>query len=412
MEANLVVADLVNNQGNWCLDRVVNILPREICQHIRSLPPPHSNRPRDRVAWRLTKDGEFSTASAYESLIGPFDEQSSSLFKLIWHWPGIERVRVLIWKMALNALGTNNFIFIRGHSPNGLCPLCNQKEETILHMVRDCEVISQIWLFLSENSLPQMFSVEDTRLWISQNLKMNISIKGVKWKTLFGAATSCIWQARNVRVFQGKVIATRELGIKALYQALAFHQSYVDLQQLNAPLARNSYDLIHWKALDPGILKLNCDGAVGHHGDVAAGGGVLRDHRGDLILAFASPLGHTSALEAKIRAIHIGINLVRLKRCRKVIIETDSRSAVRLIKEGCSSLHLLFNLISEIHKTLQLERNFSIDHIFREANRAADCFAKSGMNLDNCSRVFYCIPHFAANVLMADVAGTNDPMTG
>lgn len=78
-------------------------------------------------------------------------------------------------------------------------------------------------------------------------------------------------------------------------------------------------------------------------------------------------------VEAEVRAIHMGILLAKLKSFRKVNFETDSFSAIRLIKEGCPSLHPLFNLVSDVQSLLVLEKDSSVEHIFREANEGANC---------------------------------------
>lgn len=45
---------------------------------------------------------------------------------------------------------------------------------------------------------------------------------------------------------------------------------------------------------------------------------------------------------------------------------------------------------------------FCIAHILREANQAANSFAKYGLNLDSCSRMLYYFPRFTLFVARAD----------
>lgn len=125
-----------------------------------------------------------------------------------------------------------------------------------------------------------------------------------------------------------------------------------------------------------------------HHGEVAALGGVFRNQWGGFMLGFASRLGSCSVLTAELSAIRVEIELAHLNKYKEVVIESDSLLAVRLIKEGCSSFHPLFNTVSDIQRLLRLEGDFSITHVFREANQLVDCFAKFGLSLDFCSQVF------------------------
>lgn len=157
------------------------------------------------------------------------------------------------------------------------------------------------------------------------------------------------------------------------------------------------------------MAKLNCDGVVCGLGSNSSAGGVIRNHDGNFSLGFASNLGSRSVIKAELHAIRMGIQLARLKGFQKAVIEFDSLFAIRFVKDGCSSSHPLFNLISDIQDLLLLERNFCLEHVLCEANQVVDCFAKYGLNLDSCSRCFSCIPYFASSALKADLMGTCFP---
>lgn len=86
---------------------------------------------------------------------------------------------------------------------------------------------------------------------------------------------------------------------------------------------------------------------------LAAGGGILRDDKDNFIFGFASALGSCTVVE-----------------------------------------HLM-----------HLESSFSIDHMMRKTNHLADSFAKNGLCLDNCSRIFYYVLDFACNALRTDGLG-------
>lgn len=113
-------------------------------------------------------------------------------------------------------------------------------------------------------------------------------------------------------------------------------------------IARVSDTNIHWSPPSSGYVKFNSDGAVCNHGSKAAVGGVFRDHEGRFLFGFALDLSPCSVIEAELHAILAGINLARLKGFRMVMIESDSLLVVRFIRDGCSSRHPLFNLVSNI----------------------------------------------------------------
>lgn len=57
-EAGLTVADLMNNEGAWDLEKIRHYLPDDILQFIFSINPPSTSRQYDRIAWKLSKDGD------------------------------------------------------------------------------------------------------------------------------------------------------------------------------------------------------------------------------------------------------------------------------------------------------------------------------------------------------------------
>lgn len=165
--------------------------------------PPNSGRGEDCIAWRLSNDGGFSNKSAYESLLHHNPDSRQKLFNLIWSWPGPERGKVLLWKVSHEALVTNLFRWKRGLSGSSDCPLCGREVETILHLMRDCVCILQVWNFLAENNLPSDFTTDDLDSWLLANLSEEASRRGFKWRVLFGVTLMVVWQARNELIFHG-----------------------------------------------------------------------------------------------------------------------------------------------------------------------------------------------------------------
>ncbi|XP_042029102.1 uncharacterized protein LOC121776047 [Salvia splendens] len=77
-------------------------------------------------------------------------------------------------------------------------------------------------------------------------------------------------------------------------------------------------------------IKVNPDGAYVEATDRARGGGIIRDSAGKMIIVFATPLNGHSALEAKLKAIHLGLT-VAMEFNQPIWIESDSEQALRLL---------------------------------------------------------------------------------
>lgn len=163
---------------------------------------------------------------------------------------------------------------------------------------------------------------------------------------------------------------------------------------------------IKWLPPNRNFVKVNCDGAVTLFGAVAAVGGVIRNHQGEMLLGFSSHLGACSITEAELWAIFMGCKLAGLNGFTRGVVESDSLVAVKLLRDGCSSLHPFFNLVKNIQDLLVAAGEWSVSaHTLREGNQTADSFAKFGLSLSFCSRIFNSIPAFASDTVRADVAG-------
>ncbi|KAL0305189.1 UNVERIFIED_CONTAM: putative ribonuclease H protein [Sesamum calycinum] len=82
---------------------------------------------------------------------------------------------------------------------------------------------------------------------------------------------------------------------------------------------------------DRGWFKLNTDGASKGNPDVVGAGGIIRNHLGQIVLAFQEHLGLTSNTTAELKAIYRGVKLFIDSNIRKIWVETDANVALKLI---------------------------------------------------------------------------------
>lgn len=119
---------------------------------------PNAARGEDRVAWKLSADGVFSNSSAYVFLLDQDLRAPCNPFKKIWRWPGPERYRLHLWKVAKEALVTNEWRKKRQLTESECCLVCNSEEESVLHLLRDCSQMQQVWHILFAGlDLPNSF---------------------------------------------------------------------------------------------------------------------------------------------------------------------------------------------------------------------------------------------------------------
>lgn len=88
---------------------------------------------------------------------------------------------------------------------------------------------------------------------------------------------------------------------------------------------------VSWKPPDEGWIKLNTGGAVERTNQMAAAGGVLRDHLGRWRGGFAMNHGICGVIAAELWAIIKGLELCWDLGFTKVVVETDSLLAAKTI---------------------------------------------------------------------------------
>jgi ribonuclease HI len=152
------------------------------------------------------------------------------------------------------------------------------------------------------------------------------------------------------------------------------------LRSLNCPVnyvKKRKVQLISWKKPAGQQLKLNVDGSsIGNPGS-AGGGGILRDSKGRCWAGFSRHYGNCTNMAAETRALLDGLRMCRDLGIRDIIVETDSNIVVQWLHKDTCSLWWLWEFWEEI---LELTRllNAQVQHVFREANMAADLLAKNG----------------------------------
>ncbi|MQM16434.1 hypothetical protein Taro_049392 [Colocasia esculenta] len=126
--------------------------------------------------------------------------------------------------------------------------------------------------------------------------------------------------------------------------------------------------MVKWLHPPPGRLKLNVDGAFKLTESGAGGGGILRDHRGTCVLAFAKNYqGVTSALAAEALALRDGLTNCCSKGFMDIMVETDSLNLVQIVTRQTPRPWELSCIIQDVVVITQ-KLKAQIKHVHREAN--------------------------------------------
>ncbi|MCI02465.1 ribonuclease H protein, partial [Trifolium medium] len=99
-----------------------------------------------------------------------------------------------------------------------------------------------------------------------------------------------------------------------------------------------------------GWIKCNTDGAQIMHNQQAGCGGVFRDDSGQWLSGFSRKLGSCSTLMAELWGIFPTLQIASKQGYCKILLESDSATAIDLIVKGCPQNHPCAPIISLINR--------------------------------------------------------------
>ncbi|KAH0661517.1 hypothetical protein KY284_026448 [Solanum tuberosum] len=130
-------------------------------------------------------------------------------------------------------------------------------------------------------------------------------------------------------------------------------------------------------------VKINTDGsALSNPGRIGAGG-ILRDQDGEMLLAFATPMGEGTNNQAEIGAAIFGMTWLLQLGYMNVILEVDSQLLVEWIMLKAKPLWSINTQLQQIQEFIKQTCNFKCEHILREANFVADSLSKHNHKITN-----------------------------
>ncbi|MQM07048.1 hypothetical protein Taro_039884 [Colocasia esculenta] len=134
--------------------------------------------------------------------------------------------------------------------------------------------------------------------------------------------------------------------------------------------------IVRWLTPPPGRLKLNVDGAFKMTANEARGGGILRDHKGNMVCAFANPYHELkTSLHAEALALRDGLLMCCSRGIHDVLVETDSLNLMHIVTGQLPrpwDLSLILQKVAVITNRAKAE----ITHVPREGNKVAECLAE------------------------------------
>ncbi|GAU36430.1 hypothetical protein TSUD_19650 [Trifolium subterraneum] len=159
---------------------------------------------------------------------------------------------------------------------------------------------------------------------------------------------------------------------------------------------------VGWQPLIGNYVKLNTNGASKENSIVGCGG-IIRGNQCEYLGGFAKGVGVCTAFVAELflYARSLGFTAVESN--------IDSIVVVSAIKNGRKSSSIGKSLVKQIRRSLELDWDIKIVHVYRESNKCVDALANIGCTLD-CEVIHYdSFPNEIRNLVLDDERGITTP---
>ncbi|KAL9437050.1 hypothetical protein AB3S75_022984 [Citrus x aurantiifolia] len=369
---NAPVCDFTNENGGWNWSKFEHLLSHYTLMQIASIMPPAPHLGVDKIFWGFDPRGMFTVRSAYDSLCHHHFAAHDRNWKIPWSWKGPQSIRLFLWQIMHGKLKTHDELARRHiHAPLE-CDRCGGAVEDILHALRDCSCIIQVWRKLVPKANHNSFFSSTLRDWIAGNLQNKWKItSSLPWDCIFGVAVWRLWFWRNHFLFEGKLMDSSTIYMDVMARASEIYR--VNNSIISQQPQRKEI-FIRWMPPPWPWCKLNTDGLC-KNGWEAGAGGVLRDSVDHWISGFCMRIGESSVLMAELWGLFQGLTLAWDVGIKRLLVEVDSLGVTQMISKQAVVPNVFHALIVAIRDLLSRNWQTSISHVYREANSAADFMA-------------------------------------
>ncbi|KAH9666870.1 reverse transcriptase domain-containing protein [Citrus sinensis] len=275
-------------------------------------------------------------------------------------------------------------------------------------LVADCVDQNGNWLwnifnsFLNNHAVLRIASMAPPSSMRGEDRMRRVCDMGsLFWPIMFGIAAWRIWYWRNQVMFNNKSwngdLIVRD--IKARTESICSTLSSIGYRR-NERIQK----WIRWAPPPWPFLCLNTDGARKGNGEASAGG-LLRDCHGNFIHGFSAHLGVCSVLKAELWGVLHGLRMAWDLGYRRIQVGVDNCSVVQIIRENNAHVNEISNIIEMIRELMRRDWRIQIDHIYREANSAADFLSTHALSLLVGVHFLHSAPLGLRSILYLDMYG-------
>ena len=90
----------------------------------------------------------------------------SAIWKPFWQFEAMPKVKLFWWKILRGAVPTNDALAKRRIVSSGLCVVCNQEDEDVVHMLFACPYSNSTWFASEFSYIPNPVDMAIVDWWV------------------------------------------------------------------------------------------------------------------------------------------------------------------------------------------------------------------------------------------------------
>lgn len=290
VDLTITVADLIDPQRNTWNSRVLSELI--VDEDVRIIQSSCLNvRVPDSIVWGFSKNGRYDTRSGYKALETFQEIQAPGTFTLpplekrlwgdLWKTKTSPKLRHFLWRALSGALAVKERIRSRGINVDTTCLQCGLHEESICHVLFNCEMAKETWE-RSQIPLPQSgFSSTSVLLNLHHLMRVSKDKKlDYETRARFPWILWHLWKARNTLCFEQTRVDSSVILTKAIEESRIWFliQNKDNSMNSNVPIGRGKQ---MWSKPPIGFIKCNVGSSWIPTHMHSGGSWIVRDFRGD-----------------------------------------------------------------------------------------------------------------------------------
>ncbi|XP_021758571.1 uncharacterized protein LOC110723527 [Chenopodium quinoa] len=391
------VSGIIDPRSNaWDSSRVHRFFDSPTAVRILSLDRPQELMD-DFVYWKFTKDGSFSTKSAYALLLHqtircpPLGSLPIPWWKKFWALPLLPKWKIFGWKIIHAGIPVASALAVRGVSVDSTCCFCRREQETINHLFRDCDFVTPLWVRSSFHFNSQGLLHLPFLQWFSVMVSLLAAAKD--WENLvqFFSLLWSIWLSRNNVRFRQQAVSPDDVLLLASQwnvrgrQAQDSHLPSSTLGPSPRPVGSGFAATLAGDPTSGFNICLICDGSWSSSDNSAGAGWVLRDCGSPSVRGGGARASlSSSALQSELQACFWGLRNAFSRGFRRILIYSDCEPLCRMLGQQQKDEVSLYWLLRDTRvllstcaacKILKVPREWvSPVHWLAGKARARECF--------------------------------------